>query len=116
MFPLTIVPPTKEAWIILLADKICASEETIKGIRKRKRRKKQMIIWSFFVFKFFVYSFWDGCGVDSLFLYNEKQLTTGDFCKCYARFTVQGHCAVILHCITQNPAAVFVLSALCAVH
>ena len=42
MFPLTIVPPqTKEAWIVCLADKICAGEETIKEKRKRKRRKSR---------------------------------------------------------------------------
>lgn len=31
MFPLTVIPPkSKEAWIVCIADKICASEETLK--------------------------------------------------------------------------------------
>lgn len=38
MFPLTIVPPiTMEGWIVCIADKICAVNETKEGRLRRKR-------------------------------------------------------------------------------
>ena len=41
MFPLNIVPPMcKEAWLVCLADKICASKETVFGRIHRKRTQK----------------------------------------------------------------------------
>ena len=43
MFPLNIVPPMcKEAWLVCLADKICASKETVIGrIHDRKKKNKK---------------------------------------------------------------------------
>lgn len=43
MFPLNIVPPMcKEAWLVCLADKICALKETVIGrIHDRKKKNKK---------------------------------------------------------------------------
>lgn len=41
MFPLTIVPPAhREAWIVCMADKICAARETLDNIRVFSRLGK----------------------------------------------------------------------------
>lgn len=43
MFPLTVIPPTcVEAWVVCLADKICASTETV---HLSKREYKNYIRW-----------------------------------------------------------------------
>ena len=80
-----------------------------------------MIIWSCtIVLSFFVYSFlgwlWESTVCS---LYNEKQLINRGFLVRgrYARFTVQGHCAVILHCITCRIRQLYSFCPLfCAVH
>lgn len=37
MFPLTVLPPLhKEAWIVCLADKICATGETLQPLRRKR--------------------------------------------------------------------------------
>ena len=42
MFPLNVVPPMcKEAWLVCLADKICASKETVAGRIHRKRKQQR---------------------------------------------------------------------------
>ena len=42
MFPLNVVPPMcKEAWLVCLADKICASKETVAGRIQRKRKQQR---------------------------------------------------------------------------
>ena len=42
MFPLNVVPPMcKEAWLVCLADKICASKETVAGRIHRKRKHQR---------------------------------------------------------------------------
>ena len=42
MFPLNVVPPMcKEAWLVCLADKICASKETVAGRIHRKRKHQK---------------------------------------------------------------------------
>lgn len=40
MFPLVPLPPrSREAWLVCLADKICAWEETLQGITKREKKE-----------------------------------------------------------------------------
>ena len=44
MFPLNVVPPMcKEAWLVCLADKICASKETVAGRIHRKRKQVDLL-------------------------------------------------------------------------
>lgn len=41
MFPLTIVPPAhREAWIVCMADKICATKETLDNIKLFSRLRR----------------------------------------------------------------------------